>query len=204
MLLVTLPVWVHVTFGDLCCSTSTHKFFFEKEQRFTFRPKFEKQRQEHSFTSFDTVYSEEPNLTVYASSVSVMLKSDLIPCRYSSFTIWNDLELHSNEYRIRSSSLFLWSSLIFKFSYRLNELFAYVSSIKFDRCSTASGSLMFLFKYFFSFWLWHSSLLSVLFPWVLRLDLKYMTHCSLHGCQFLSKYVMNSSLNCVSSEWYLL
>ena len=22
MLLVTLPVWVHVTFGDLCCSTN--------------------------------------------------------------------------------------------------------------------------------------------------------------------------------------
>ena len=26
MLLVTLPVWVHVTFGDLCCSTNVTKF----------------------------------------------------------------------------------------------------------------------------------------------------------------------------------
>ena len=71
-------------------SSNIEMFFYLRQAKICLhgRPKFEKQRHEHSFTSFDTVYSEEPNLTVYASSVSVMLKSDLIPCRYSSFTIY--------------------------------------------------------------------------------------------------------------------
>ena len=101
------------------CFIKNWYFFLRRQAKICFhgKPKLAKQRQVHSFLAFVAEYSaEDVPFTLYESSPSVIVKGVLTTCLNSSLTIWNDFELHIKEYWTSSSSVFLMSILVFRFS----------------------------------------------------------------------------------------